>query len=183
MVNSRDNKHYLQKPQRKAEFFTPPNILKQKVGEGGLSEVILNRAQALIENNSSDFRPLGEMYLSNLHEGLVEAKYFKPEEHNSEEMFYRMIYPAMQLKGNAAMFHYPLVTKIADKLIQFLEVIKEPDSEALEIVTAYHTTLKAIIYGQITGDGGKEGRELAEALDDACMRYFEVAETNLKSDS
>jgi hypothetical protein len=71
------------------------------------------------------------------------------------------------------MFHYPLVTYISDKLVQFLEVIEEPDIDAVEIVLAFHTTIRAVVLGNITGDGGLHGQELISALDQACVRYFE----------
>ena len=51
-----------------------PNTLKAKVGSGGLSEDILNKAQALLENNTVDFQPLAEMYLTALMKGIDIAK-------------------------------------------------------------------------------------------------------------
>ncbi len=164
--------HYNQPTKRKAEFIKPPNTLKAKVGYGGLSDDILNKAQALLENNTVDFVPLAEMYLESLMKGIELAKNAGPDVEN-ELIIAHMLYPGMQLKANGGMFHYALVTKIGDKLIQFLEVINEPDIEATEIVLAFHTTLRAVVLGRIKGDGGKHGAELLTALNDACMRYFE----------
>ena len=148
------------------------NNLDTKVGSGGLSEDILTKAQALLESNAVDFLPLGEMYLNSLMRGIERAqKNFQTED--GESLITHMLYPAMQLKANGGMFHYQLVTKIADKLIQFLEVIEVPDEDALEIVLAFHTTTRAIIISKITGNGGRHGFELMQALDEACMRYFE----------
>lgn len=164
--------HYNQTPRRKAEFIKPPNTLKAKVGSGGLSDDILNKAQALLENNTVDFSPLGEMYLSNLMRGIEKASDMDKGD-DTEQIISLMIYPAMQLKANGSMFHYPLVTSVADKLVQYLEVIIEPDDDAVEIVMAFHTTLRAIIMGRITGDGGRHGQELLNALVAACQRYFD----------
>lgn len=164
--------HYNQPMRRKAEFINPPNLLKAKVGAGGLSEDILEKAQQLLENNTVDFLPLGEMYLTNLMKGIDGAKNAHPDD-DVEHIISQMLYPAMQLKANGGMFHYQLVTGIADKLIQFLEVIHEADIEGIEIVMAYHTTIRAVILGRITGDGGRHGIELLNALNDACLRYFE----------
>ncbi|MFP4314336.1 MAG: hypothetical protein ACLFR0_08420 [Alphaproteobacteria bacterium] len=163
--------HYNQPQKRKAEFITPPNTLKAKVGQGGLSEDILDKAQKLLENNTVDFLPLGELYLNNLMKGIEAAKDHHKDD--KEHVISMMLYPSMQLKANGGMFHYPLVTKIADKLIQFLEVIEEADIEAIEIVLAFHTTIRAVILGRITGDGGLHGQELLNALNDACVRYFD----------
>jgi len=164
--------HYNQPQKRQAEFIRPPNILKAKVGSGGLSDAILDKAEALLENNTVDFLPLAEMYLASLMKGIELAKNHEPDI-DDEYVISCMLYPAMQLKANGGMFHYPLVTHIGDKLIQFLEVIEEPDIEAVEIVLAFHTTMRAVVLGKIQGDGGVHGEELILALSDACLRYFE----------
>lgn len=174
-------RHYDQKPRRNAEFIKPPNTLKNKVGSGGLSEDILDKAQELLENNTVDFLPLAEMYLTNLMNG-IEAAQSNDTTRDDEYVIATMIYPAMQLKANGGMFHYPLVTEIADKLIQFLEVIEKADTEVVEIVLAYHTTIRAVVLGKISGDGGQHGRELIMALHAACTRYFKKNPDNIEGE-
>ena len=164
--------HYSMKPRRKAEFFNPPNHLKLKVGTGGLTENILNKAQALLESNTVDFTPLAEMYLDAMLKGVEQARTPIPEL-DRETIIGAILFPGMQLKANGGMFHYQLVTRIADHFIQFMEVIESVDPDALEIILAFHTTIRAIILGKIKGDGGKRGEELMDALTDACHRYFE----------
>lgn len=172
MIKNPDAPHYNQPQRRKADFHMPANTLKVKVGNGGLSEDILNKAQALLENNTVDFRPLGEMYLDALTKGIEQAR-TPPRDMETEHIIAAILYPAMQLKANGGMFHYPLITNIADKLIQFLEVITTVDAAALEIILAFHTTIRAVLLGQIKGNGGMRGAELMQALVDACYRYFE----------
>lgn len=164
--------HFNREPRRNAEFIKPPNTLKAKVGSGGLSEQILEKAQALLENNAVDFQPLGEIYLGSLLKGIEASSKWQPGI-DDEGVILSMLYPSMQLKANGGMFHYPLVTMIADKLVQFLEVLDKPDIDAVEIVLAFHTTIRAVIMGKITGTGGRHGEELIGALTQACMRYFE----------
>lgn len=156
---------------RKAEFIKAPKTLKAKVGSGGLSEKILDRAQALIENSSVDFIPLAEMYLEALDKG-IDLAHKAGEDTDKEYVINTLIYPTMQLKSNGGMFKYPLISAISAKLIHFLEVIDEADSEVIEICAAFHTTIRAIIGGRVEGDGGEHGRELLAALDEACQRYF-----------
>ncbi|MFK7840062.1 MAG: hypothetical protein AB8B83_06990 [Bdellovibrionales bacterium] len=164
--------HYNQVPKRKAEYISPPNFLKEKVGAGGLGDDILQKAQTLLENNTVDFAPLAEIYLSGLMNGIELSKdYNSTDDH--EYLISTMLYPTMQLKANGGMFHYNLITNVADRLIQFLEVIDEPDLESIEIVLAFHTTMRAVIQGKIIGDGGTHGKELLKALNKACIRYFQ----------
>ena len=167
-----DIKHYNQTPKRKAEFIHPPNVIKDKVGSGGVSDDILEKAQALLENNTVDFEPLAEMYLDGLMKGIETSKDSASSD-DKEYLISTMLYPAMQLKANGGMFHFSLVTDVADRLIQFLEVIDVPDLESIEIVLAFHTTMRAVVHGKIMGDGGAHGRELLTALNKACIRYFE----------
>lgn len=170
MTNKDD--HYSMQPRRNAEFFNPPNHLKLKVGTGGLTENILGKAQALLENNTVDFTPLAEMYLDAMMKGIEQARTPDPDL-DKDTLIAAILFPGMQLKANGGMFQYHLVTHIADRFVQFMEVIETVDHEALEIIIAFHTTIRAVILGRIKGDGGKRGEELMTALVEACHRYFE----------
>ncbi len=172
--------HYNQTQKRKAEFIRPPNTLKDKVGSGGLSDEILEKAQELLESNTVDFTPLGSLYLENLMQGIDKAKHAGPAE-DQEYIISTMLYPAMQLKANGGMFHYELITVMADKLIHFLEVIEEPDIEVVEIVLAFHTSMRAVLQGGIKGNGNKQGEGLMAALDAACYRYFDKNPERVRS--
>ncbi len=174
--NDGNIRHFNRQPVRKAEFIMPPNTLKAKVGSGGLAEEILSKAELLLEKNTADFLPLADMYLNSLQKGMDQARDTDTsalDESGNESVIAAMLYPAMQLKANGGMFRYPMVTRIADRLIQFLEVIHKADLDALEIVMAFHATIRAVVLGRIMGDGGRQGADLIAALDDACHRYFE----------
>ena len=167
-----DNRHFNQPQKRKAEFIVPPNTIKQKVGEGGISEAILDKAQALLEKQSVDFLPLAEIYLQDLVDGTQAAQNPTPDM-TQDYIFSALIYPGVQLRSNGSMFHYPLVTTMADKLLQFLEVIETPDKQAIEIILAFHKTIKMVVQARIQGEAGAQGRSLLQALDQACERYFQ----------
>ncbi len=167
-----DIKHYNQTPKRDATFITPPNIIKGKVGSGGLSEQVLKRAQKLLETHTADFAPLADIYLSRMLEGIEKAENSN-EEDSIEDLITAILLPCVQLKANGAMFHYQLITRIADRFVQFMEVVERLDEETIEIAKAYHSTIKIVVAGKIKGDGGKQGDALVEELNSACMRYFE----------
>lgn len=78
----------------------------------------------------------------------------------------------MQLKANGGMFHYQLISDVADICLQFVESIKEYDAEVLEIIEAYENTIDVILENKLRGDGGPEGYELVMELHKACKRYF-----------
>jgi len=170
-MNNSDERRYNQKPRRQAEFITPPNIIKQKVGSGGLSDDILKRAEMLLETSSVNFEPLAAMYLKRIMEGVKEVKTLSVRS-DVEHVIAMMLYPAVQLRLNGEMFDYPLISRIADRMVQFLESLEMPDAKAVEIVMAFHTTLHVVVKGRIQDDGGAHGEGLLKALDQACVKYF-----------
>ncbi len=167
-----DIKHYNQKPKRKAQFINPPNMLKAKVGSGGLSETIIQSAQRLLEEHAEEFAPLAEIYLEQMSQGLKEARELAATSEN-EEAIEKILLPCVQLKANGAMFRYPLVTRIADRFVQFMEVVERLDEETLDIAEAFSNTIKLVVKAKIKGDGGPQGEALVNELNNACMRYFE----------
>ena len=171
MTAGTDNNHFQQKPRREAQYINPPNILREKVGVGGLHADILKKAQSLIDNNSFDYRPHGEIALETLLHAITNAR--ATENRADENLIYSILVPVMDLKTSGGMFHYPLISKIADKLVQFLEVIEKLDDTALEIVESFYTTIRAIFIAQMKSEISEKGIQLHDALVAACNRYFE----------
>lgn len=167
-----DVKHYNQKPIRNAEFLTPPNLIKAKVGNGGLSNQLLMKTQKLLEEHAQDFTPLAKIYLDRMAEGIEQAKSNTEEFSESEDQISLILFPCVQLKANGTMFQYPLVTRLADRFVQFMEVVERLDKETLEIAEAFYSTIKIVVSSQIKGTGGSQGEQLVEELNAACMRYF-----------
>jgi len=164
--------HFGQQVRRKAEFIKPANIIKTKVGSGGLGDDVLAKAQKVLEENKVDFAPLAEMYLITLTQALESARKIIATTDDHEITIATMIYPSMQLKANGGMFHYPLVTTLADKVVQFLEVIAKIDHDVIDIIEAFMTTIRATLASQIHDLKHPQGQELLFALDSACRRYF-----------
>lgn len=158
-----------QKKVRKAELIAPPNRLKEKVGSGGIDESVLTKAQDMLENNTVDFKPIALMLVDVLHDSITDAKSGSIK---GEEAIESMLYPAMQLKAQGGMFHYPLISEIANILVNFLETVTDTDKDVIDIVVAHKQSVNAVLASEIKGDGGKVGRELRDALLDACARYY-----------
>lgn len=150
----------------------PPHYIKQKVGSGGLAENVLERAQKVIEKNTVDFKPVAQEHLNDIAQVLNDmddqSSYL-----NDRDYINMMINPAMQLKANGGMFNFPLVTEISDMFVKFIDSLDELDPDAVDIINGFYTTLRAVIYGDIRGDGGKDGRELVSELNHALKRYID----------
>lgn len=156
---------------RRAEKIVPPNVLKKKVGSGGFDKKKIEKAQELIENNEIDFTPVAQELLGDLQTIIADIRSGKL---GGESAIEKLFFPAMQLRTQGGMFQYPLVSKICDVLINFLETVKAPDADAMEIVAAYHRTLSAVLSKDMKGKNfaGGAGGDLCKALTDACGRYY-----------
>ena len=154
---------------RDAELIKPPNRLKEKVGGGGIDPLLIERAEDFLQNNSTDFAPIAEMYFDLLEDNIQRIL---KEDIIGEDAFDAMLYPLVQLKSQGSMFKYPLVTEISGMLINFLEVIQNLDKDAVDVILAHKMTLKAVLSSRIQDDSSPQGRSLVQALREACMRYF-----------
>ena len=154
-----------------AEIIRPPNKIKEAVGGGGLDAQVLRKAQTALEINASgiDFRPQAREMIGFLEKAYDDARTGVTTGTVAIEA---MIHPAMQLKAQGGMFKYTLLTEICNILVNFLETSEKVDRNSLAIVEVHLKTIKAIIGRSMTGDGGPVGKELREALMDACNRYY-----------
>lgn len=157
---------------RKAEFVTPPNLLKLKAGTGGLPASVIERAQKIIEDQpSDDFIGMGLRYLAAFQEG-IHLCATRADSLDTETLVSTLIHPAMQLKANGGMFGFKLVTHLSTRLILVLELVEDINPDVIELMEGFHTVLRAIISGNFAGDGGQTGQELAAALNTAVDRYL-----------
>jgi len=162
-----------QKKLRNAEFIMPPNVLKQKMGSGGIDPGLLVKAQEKLENNAVDFKPIAMELIRQLKAAIENGK---SRAMADEAMIDAMIRPAMQLKAQGAMFHFPLITDISDTLVSFLETVVGIDKDVLEIVVAHQMAISVVLGANMQGAVDAKGKELRDSLVEACMRYYKARE-------
>ena len=143
--------------------------LQNRIGKGPIDETALKKAQQVIEEASEDFEPLAMTFLSKLKTGIEAAQ---KGAGSNEELIKGMTSPVMELKANAKMFQYDLVSALANIMLGFLETISKLDKDAIDIVAAHHQTLNLIIIKKMKGAGGEHGKLLQTELRDAVHRYF-----------
>ena len=154
---------------KKAKFIEPPNVLKQKVGDGGMDQLRLQRAEDYIDDNPADFRNIAFTLMEQLEKLIKAGKSGKISGRKGVDM---LTHPIMELKATGGMFRYMLVSEIADIVLNFLENIDELNEDVFEIIDAHQNTLNIIINNKLQGTGGVEGRALAQELYGACRRYY-----------
>jgi len=155
---------------KKPKFITPPNHLKMKVGNGGIAEEKLQKAQELMENFQVNFKPDAQKLSSELGRQTKTITELIKKDKSFEKD--KMVMPIMQLKANGGMFQYQLLTDVADICLQFMETVDEFNPEAMDIIKAHENAIQLIIKNELKGNGGAEGYALVQELHKACKRYF-----------
>ena len=160
---------------RREEQNSAPKIIKadtslqQKIGTGTLDQRKIAQCQRVMDTDDTEFGPLAMEYLDMLYDAIQKAK---SGEITMRQAVQEMTTPVMQLKANSALFQYHLVGNMANVMLSFLESIDKLDEDALDIITAHHKTLTAIITKKMKGEGGVFGGQMLEELKKACHRYF-----------
>lgn len=153
----------------KARIIKANHLLQNKVGLGPVDPQKVEKSQKLIDDNTVDFKPMAQIYLDELDAAITLAKSSRGQD---EDVIQSLIEPVMQLKANGQMFDYGLVSKLAKIMLDFLEAIRKLDKDVIDIIEAHHTTIKAIVNNEMSGDGGEFGREVTNEIAEACKRYF-----------
>ena len=141
--------------------------LKEKIGVGEIAKTRIEASQKVIENNDVDFEPMAISYLEQLNAAIQAL-------HKSDDTtdIHAMVKPVMELKANAEMFGYPLVTELTNVMLSFLEGVEKADQDVIQIVDAHRKTLLLIIKQKMSGDVGDKGAILVQELKGACARYY-----------
>jgi|GEM_PF-503224 len=168
---SMENKTFKPKPNVRRIRASP--LLKAKVGTGTIDAKKIERAQKVIDHNDVDFTSYALVFLNKIQAATID--YRKGGAADRESLARRraeLAHLVMQIKANAGMFGYPLLSMLAERLLTFLESIEAVDDDVVAIVEACHTTFNLIIANRLKGDSGTYGQELSTELRDAIMRYF-----------
>jgi hypothetical protein len=154
---------------RKARFIHPPNILREKVGYGGIEPERLEKAEVFLVENPIDFRPYAREFLGQIDAVIAELEANIIDRERALSAIRR---PVMELKAHGAMFNYRLISDIADIVLNFIENIHEMNDDAFDILDVHHKSLDVIVSNELVGNGGMVGKSLADELFFACERYY-----------
>lgn len=153
-----------------AEFITPPNILKQKMGSGGIPEDILRKSQEFIDNNHIDYEPHAQDYLDTI-DGILQLTKKTRSPDSRIEYMEEISSNIMQLKSSGSMFGYASVTRIADTVLNFLEINEHINTDLYKIIEAHNAAILIILSKKLRGSESKEISSITKELYDAINRY------------
>ncbi len=155
-------------------FYRFKNRLKEKTaglapGKTSISTDALEAAEKALNKMSEDYPDWVSgliVKLQEQHGRCVDT----PEKRH--EFFEEINHIAHDMKGQGGTFGYPLITDFADSLYGF--TVKKPgdiSDNQIELVKSHVDSMRAVIRGRVSGDGGEIGAELAKSLEEAIKKY------------
>jgi hypothetical protein len=154
--------------QKPIEIFTPPNILKAKMGGtgAGLDSAALKRAEAAMASLKSEFAQWMEADVA----ALVQSRdgYAKNAHSESRDQLFRASH---DLKGQALTFEHPVVARMAASLCKLLD---GTPNTPLVLIDAHVNAIKILVRQNVRDVADPTTNALAAELE-AQVRALEAA--------
>lgn len=131
---------------------------------GGISAEALAKAESALEDLSEDYPDWVSGLISKLseqHSRCVDT----PE--NRRAYFEEINIMAHDMKGQGGTFGYPLITDFADSLFKISENKDNIQDAHINIIKSHIDSMRAVISGRVSGDGGDIGKALRDELNKA----------------
>lgn len=148
--------------QHPIELFMPPNMLKAKVGGTvvGLDMAAINRAETAMENLKSEFAGWAQDDVRRL---VAARDAFAANPDLAARA--GLLRAAHDMKGQAATFNYPLISRVAGSLSQLIHDLPERAELSLGLVDAHVNAIHVIYRDKVMDMSNKVALALAEELE------------------
>jgi chemotaxis protein histidine kinase CheA len=142
------------------EIFMPPNVLKAKVGSGGIDPSMVRRAEQVMEDLKEEF---GQWVIKDV-DNLARAHEAFAAHRNAltRDAFFRA---AHDLRGQAQTFEFPLAARIANSLANLTDGQGDGTSLPMVLIEAHVDAIRLIIREQIKDPSDRKGSMLASELE------------------
>lgn len=149
--------------------FRAKNNIRLRIGQTSkISQEQIDKAQELIDRKVVDYSPYVFDYLNQIESALNLAK--KTE--FLDDLFYNQIlFPFVQIKGQAAMFGNPLATQLARLTIDFMEHYHRFDDDMLNIIAVCCKAIRHSYQHEVFDVSSSKGQLLLSELQYAMKRY------------
>lgn len=154
----------------KAQFVTPPNYLKMKVGSGGIDKEAIKEAEIAVQVlGHKMYAQWADTDLDRMRETFDRLKKTSLDDPSGIRTMLRICW---DMKGLGGTFGYPLVTTVTHYLSNYLEhCLEHAEARVVPtIVTAHIDALNVVLTQKISGDGGVIGRELVAGLEKVVLK-------------
>ena len=152
------------------QLITPPNLLKAKVGTGGVSGIdpdLIKQAESVLDNMSGEFADSVGLEIARL---MKLALDLEGDPSKSEKVMKRARRVGHELRGQGATYGYDLISEVAASLFRYTERLYSHVELSPEVIRAHADAMRAIIKNDVKGDGGPIGTDLVKSLEDLVDR-------------
>ncbi|MDP3532383.1 MAG: hypothetical protein Q8S31_03740 [Alphaproteobacteria bacterium] len=149
----------------------PPNSLKAKIGNGGVSKMSLEMANSLVEKYENIFISKANIVIQNLQKACNEIAE-NPTEPISKALRTIIENISHELKGEGATFGHPLISDIAKNLNVYLEIHKALPLNPI-VLKAHIDALHVIIKHGIKSKDNAIANELCTSLENIVQKSLE----------
>lgn len=150
------------------EVFMPPNILKAKVGSGGLDPSAIKRAEQALEDLKGEFAGWMVKDVNRLSQ--MRNAYEAQRDHAGLSNLYRA---AHDLKGQAATFDFPLVARVASSLCKLTDESDHGGVLPMPLIDAHVDAIKIIVRDGIKDASNGMASVLARELERQVQAYIQ----------
>ncbi len=152
-------------------YFPPPRNKRRKVSkdfepDSSAIEVV----ETELETWTEDFRDWMETYFQQLTTACAGCDGATPKQRNRH--FSEINAIAHEIRGQGGMFGFPLITDVARSLFDLTLRNTDQSDGCLSLVRNHIDTMKAVMHGNVEGDGGIVGAELVAELKRANTRFL-----------
>lgn len=147
-----------------AELITPPNTLKEKVGSGGLPPGVLEKAAAAVEEfcRNVDFGAETREIMITINAYMQQAE---ADPDNCAQPLIKIFEIAHELRGQAATFEFPMVTRIASSLCQFTSARQTLSRIELDITRVHVEAMMRVIKDNVRGNNDRLAQQIIAGLE------------------
>jgi len=154
--------------QQPIEIFMPPNMLKAKVGIGGIDSSALKRAEAAMEELKSEF---AEWIVEDVNR-LVQRRDFY-QLRNNEDSLADLYRASHDLRGQASTFDFPLVARVAASLCKLTDDTTAGLELPLALINAHVDAIKVIVRDGIKDPNNEMATVLAGEMERQVSAFLE----------
>ena len=153
----------------KVTIVKPAFALRDKTGGGDVAVERIKSADKALKENNVEFIPMAKQYLQDLEKALDRMR-SNPE--NTDDLRPELTKAFMELKANASLFGYSLITDLATIAFNLLEDAENIDQNLANILIAQHKSFTLVISQDIKGDGDQIGEAMRKEFLAVRERYL-----------
>jgi HPt (histidine-containing phosphotransfer) domain-containing protein len=149
---------------KEMEIINPPNLLKEKVKEGGPGAVdlaTLERAESVIAGMTDSYLEWVEEDLKRMDAAFAALETATGDRKAEVEEVFQV---AHDIKGQGGSFGYDLMTVIGNELCRLIERQKDFGDAEIQAIKVHVDALRLVINSRMKGDGGANGQALVAGI-------------------